>query len=156
MFSAGSTSGDFASLLGDQLKPLKITLKAELIDYAGQWIPRSTAGEFELSHMRHVYSTDPDSLLSTHFRSDGARNYGKFDDPVLNDLIDKQRTATNFEDRKKWAQEVEKRILDQAPMVFLYRPSLVVLAQSWTHNVSQAPLNGSEVASVERVWLDKH
>jgi len=155
MLITGGSYADFGALLADQLKPLKIDMKMETVDYAGAWIPRSTNGEFELSNMNHVYNMDPDSLLSTHFHSEGGRNYGKFNDPVYDDLVVKQQRATNLEERKKLAQQAEQRLFDQAPMIFLYRGSRVVLAQPWTHNVSLAPISGSDASNAERVWLDK-
>ncbi|MSQ14946.1 MAG: hypothetical protein EXR50_03680 [Dehalococcoidia bacterium] len=103
--SAAANAGDYAALFADQMKPLNITAKAEIVDYAGQWLPRSTNGEFEINQLGYTLTTDADSLLSAHLHSAGARNYGKFNDPKLDDLIVKQRTTVNPEERKKWAQE---------------------------------------------------
>ncbi len=156
MFSTGSTSGDVAALLNDQMKPLSIKLSVEQVDYAGQWLPRSTRGEFELSNMGHVYSVDADSHLTPHFASDGNRNYGKFTDPKLDQLIKQQRNATNLEERRKVAQETEAYILEKAPVVFLYANTELLLYQPWVHNVISGPFSGNHHNTVEWAWVEQH
>ncbi len=156
MLTSGGVSGDIFSLLQDQLKAINITLKSELVDYAGSWVPRSAAQEFELSYMTHVMSTDGDSLLGAHISSEGGRNYGKFSDPIIDDLVNKQRTATSIEERRKYAQEAEKQILEKAPMVFLYSPANVMLAQPWVHNAGDISISGGRGYMVERAWIEKH
>ncbi len=131
-------------------------MKAELVDYAGQWIPRSTQGEFELSHMQHALTSDADGLLSPHFLTDAPRNYGKFSDSVLDDLINKQRMAVTTEERKKCAQEVEKRLLEVVPMVFIANPATVLLGQPWVHNAGEYSFAGTGMYMVEKLWMDKH
>ncbi|MSQ14351.1 MAG: ABC transporter substrate-binding protein [Dehalococcoidia bacterium] len=154
MFSLNT--GDHISLLQDQLKPLKITLKADQVDYAGQWVPKATAGEFELSYMTHVFSTDADSILTAHLTTGGPRNYGKFSDAALDDLVMKQRTATNLEERRKWAQEAEKRALEVLPFIFVYSPFNTSLVQPWVHNAGNGPLSDSLPFIVEQAWVEKH
>ena len=154
LFTAGGTSGDLAAVLADQLKVLSITFKPELVDYAGGWVPRSTNGDFELSYMGHTLNVDADSLLSAHLHNEGGRNYGKFDDPKLNDLIVKQRTTVNLEERKKLVQEAEKYILETAPMIFVYQATRIYMAQPWVHNVSIVP-GLSTYNSVDRAWVEK-
>lgn len=118
-------------------------------------MPRSSQGEFELSSMTHVMSADGDSLLAPHLRSTGGRNYGKFNDPVLDGLIDKQRAAVTQEERRKLAQEAEMRILDQVPMIFTYNPYYLLIAQPYVHNAGDGPVAGSGGYMVERAWVEK-
>ncbi len=155
MFSTGATSGDAGALLSEQLKSLGIKISIEQVDYAGQWLPRSTAGEFELSNMGHVYSIDADSQLMPHFTSEGPRNYGKFSDPKLDDLIKKQRNAVNLEERRKLANEAETYILEKAPVVFLYANTEIMMYQPWVHNVISGPFSGNHHNTVEWAWVDQ-
>ena len=121
LFTTGGTSGDLAALLADHFKVLDVTLRPDQVDYAGQWVPRSTNGEFELSYMGHTVGTDVDSVLAVHTMSSGSRNYGKFSSPALDDLVRKEQLATTTEERRKYAQEAEKLILEQAPIICLYQ-----------------------------------
>ncbi len=148
--------GDLLAVFADQLKPLNITLKATIVDYAGQWVPRSTQGEFELTHMTHALATDADSLLSPHLISDAPRNYGKFSDPTLDDMIKKERSATTQEERKKWAQEAEKRALEIVPIAPLYTTTNTILVQPWVHNAGDGPVAGASAYITERAWVSKH
>lgn len=156
MFSDASAGGaDWGALLADQLKAINVTSKTEVVNYAGQWIPRSTNGEFELGSQTHPFNTDADSFLSAHLHSTGGRNYGKFNDPKLDELIVKQRTTVDPEARKKWAQEAEKYILEVVPMAILYQGTNLYMIQPWVHNASNGPVTGHEFNSVEWAWLDK-
>ncbi|MSQ15781.1 MAG: ABC transporter substrate-binding protein [Dehalococcoidia bacterium] len=148
-------AADAIAIFTDQLKPLKISIKGEVIDYAGQWVPRSTAGEFEMSYMNHALGSDADSLLSSHLQTGAPRNYGKFSDPVLDELVNKQKAASNLEERKKLAQDAEKRVLEQSPMTFLTQRVTFMMAQPWVHNAADGPVAGANLYLVERAWLDK-
>ena len=156
MTSTGAQPGDTMALLQDQLKPLKITIKPEQVDYAGQWLPRATQGEFEFAHMNHTVTTDVDSVIGAHLVSGAPRNYGKFDDPVLDDLIKKELASVTLEERRKWAQEAEKRIFDVVPMLFLYTRVNTLLAHPWVHNAGDGPVPGSTQYVVEQAWVEKH
>ncbi len=156
LFTTGGTSSDWSSLLGDQLKAINITLKPQQVDYAGQWVPRSTSGEFELSWMTHTVSTDVDSVLAVHTMTDGSRNYGKFSSPKLDDLIRKEQLATTLEERRKYAQEAEKVIFEEAPIVFIHTRASLLIAQPWLHNVGDGPVIGHYGKMVENVWVEKH
>ena len=155
MLSSGSQAGDWAALLADQLKPLNVTLKSDIVDYAGQWVPRATNGEFELAWMAHTVGTDVDSVIATHLLGGAPRNYGKFTSARLDDLIQKERLSTTAEDRRKWAQEAEKVIFEEAPMLFLYTNVNTMLAQPWVHNAADGAIIGSAIGLVEQVWMDK-
>ncbi len=155
MISSSSTAGDWGSLLTDQLKALKITVKPQIVDYAGQWVPKATNGEFELAWMSHKVASDADSVLGAHLLAGAPRNYGKFDDPQLNDLIRKQQTSVTLEERRKWAQEAEKRALEVLPMVFLYDPYSSAIAQPWVHNTGTLMGEGP-LQFVDMVWVGKH
>ncbi|MSQ14348.1 MAG: ABC transporter substrate-binding protein [Dehalococcoidia bacterium] len=154
--SAGVSSADVLALLADQLKPLNITLKSETVDYAGQWLPRATAGEFELAYMSHTVGTDVDSVIAAHLLGGAPRNYGKFSSQKLDDLIKKEQAAITSEERKKWAQEAEQVIFDEAPMLFLYTNVNTMLASPWVRNAASGAIIGSEANLVEQAWLDKH
>ncbi len=156
LFSTSATSGDTIAMLQDQLKPLKITLKGEQVDYAGQWVPKATAGEFELAHMNHAVSTDADSVLSSHLLTNAPRNYGKFTDATLDELILTQRTALSLEERKKWAQEAEKRVLEVVPMIFAYTPTNATIVHPWIHNVGLSSVSGLLAHIPEHAWVEKH
>lgn len=154
--NATTNAGDWLSLFTDQLKPINVTVKGEIVDYAGVWVPRSTNGEFEVSNLGHVFNVDVDSLFSAHLHSKGGRNYGKFSDAKLDELIDKQRATINPEERKRLVREAEQHVLDTVPMAFLYQTASTYLVQPWVHNFTNGPVSGHDYASVETAWVEKH
>ncbi len=155
MFSTGATSGDWAALFADQMKPLNITVSPDLVDYAGQWVPKATNGEFDMAWMAHSIATDVDSLLAAHMLGGAPRNYGKFTSAKLDDLIKKEQAAITIEERRKWAQEAEKVVFEEAPILFVYTNVNTMLAQPWAHNIVDSPLIGTAVAYAEKAWVEK-
>jgi len=60
------------------------------------------------------YAIEPD-LDIDKFQSIGIsdRNFGRYKDPVLDDLYLKQSRALDPEERKRWLRAFEKRLLDE-------------------------------------------
>ncbi len=153
---ANSGSEAWASLLTDQLKAINVTLKNETVDYVGVWVPRATNGEFEFTVMTHTVGTDVDSVISAHLLSGAPRNYGKFSSEKLDGLLVKERLATTTEERRKWSQEAEKIILEEAPMLFIYTNVYRMMAQPWVHNLANGWILGTSTYGLEYAWLDNH
>ena len=154
LVSNSSAMTDAAALLADQLKPLKINMKTDVEEYA-IWLGRSNQGNFELSHMSHTMNADADSVLSAHIHSKGGRNYGKFSDPILDDLIDKQRRTANIEERRRLVQEAEKRVMEQAPLVFLYVANSILVTQPWVNDFTIGTVPGDQFLSLPKAWVEK-
>ncbi len=153
---ANSSSDTWASLLADQLKAINVMLKNETVDYAGVWVPRATNGEFDFTVMTHTVGTDVDSVISAHLLSGAPRNYGKFSSERLDGLLVKERLATTTEERRKWAQEAENVILEEAPMLFIYTNVYRMMAQPWVHNIANGWIIGTNTYQLEHAWLDNH
>lgn len=152
MTITGGAYGDAASLVAEQLKPLKILFNIEILEY-GVWISKSTQSDFELGLLTFTLGTDADSLLTSHLHSKGGRNYGKYNDPELDKLIELQRRTVNVEERRKWAREAENRILEQSPMLFLLTRVDTQVFQPQVNGVSSGLLIGDTLMSVEKAWL---
>jgi peptide/nickel transport system substrate-binding protein len=97
----------------DQWRQVGLNVKQEVIEPAAFYTPLR-GGDFEtIMDFQCGYIVEPDldmyKFLST---SRNPANYGRYEDPVLDALYDKQSAATNAAERKKLIRAFEKRLLD--------------------------------------------
>ncbi|MSQ14252.1 MAG: ABC transporter substrate-binding protein [Dehalococcoidia bacterium] len=156
LFGAGGSIADEVALFQQQFKLINITLNAQIVDGEGVWIPRVSAWDFDTAYRGTAVSIDPDSLLTTHLSTGGGRNYGKYSDPVMDDLIRRQKAIVNPEERKKALQDAEKRIMETSPISSTYITKNISMAHSWVHNAGNGPLASSVPLMLEQAWVEKH
>lgn len=94
---------------------------------------------------------DPDNYLWTLFHSDniGQDNATRYHSPVVDGLVDKARTMTDWEQRKKIYQQAESQIIEDAPWIFLYTNVEYKLVQPYVKHQQMHPLVRNEMAIVE-------
>jgi peptide/nickel transport system substrate-binding protein len=111
-------------------------------------------GNFELFLQPSVnFMDDPDQFL-TNYVTGSPGNWGRFSDPVLDDLFSRQARAIDPAERKKLVIELQKRVLDQA----YYMPGLW-----WTRRVVHlakvknyvAPPSHYTNQKLQDVWLSE-
>ena len=111
-------------------------------------------GNFELFLQPSVqFMDDPDQFLNPYVTGSPG-NWGRFSDPVLDDLFSRQARAINPAERKKLVIEMQKRVLDQA----YYMPGLW-----WTRRVVHwakvknyvAPPSHYTNQKLQDVWLSE-
>lgn len=84
---------------------------------------------------------DPDSMVYPLFHSSSIRTGGnetRYSNPFVDKLIEEARKVRIPEERKKLYQEIEKKILEDAPCIFLYHPyEMIILSEKvlgiWPH-----------------------
>ena len=98
----------------DQWRRVGLNVKQEVIE-AAAYFGVIRKGDFETAmDFQCGYIVEPDldmyKFLSTERNP---ANYGRYKDPVLDALYDKQSRSTNFEDRESLVRQFEKRLLDE-------------------------------------------
>jgi len=148
---------DIGSLFADQLKRINIDVKVQVQDYAGRVLPRATAGDFQIEYGAGLsMGTDVDSVLAPSFTTGGSRNYSIYSNSAIDDLVRKEQRAVTLEERRKYAQEAEKIIFEEAPVIFIYATTSLMLAQPWVHNANKGTGASSELQMFNNVWVEKH
>ena len=77
-------------------------------------------GDFDVAmDFQCSFVVEPDMDIDK-FQSVGIsdRNFGRYKDPVLDDLFVKQARALDPEERKRWLRAFEKRLLDEEAHYF--------------------------------------
>ena len=99
--------------LVDQWRQIGLNARMETSE-TSKWVADHREGNFEVSLDANCgYVVEPDLSLFK-FLSTGVsdNNWGRYKDPVLDDLYMKQSRAADVEERKKLVREFEKRLVD--------------------------------------------
>ncbi len=100
---------------------------------------------------------DPDHWLYAKFYSTSDRNYGKYTNPEIDALIDKQSQTLDKVERYKIIKEIEKKLLKDNAMISAYYRYYVKLLSVWVQDLYWGqPDNGQNSAGkYSRAWIDQ-
>jgi peptide/nickel transport system substrate-binding protein len=104
----------------DQWRRVGLNVKQEVIE-AAAYFGVLRKGDFEVAmDFQCGYIVEPDLDMYKFLSVDkNPANYGRYKDPVLDDLYDKQSRETNPEKRKQIVRQFEKRVLDEETHYFM-------------------------------------
>jgi ABC-type transport system substrate-binding protein len=114
-----------------------------LAEFKGVQYPASSSG------------TDVDYLLYRNYHSKGPVTSGVAPDPVLDDLIVKQRTEPNWDKRVAYIKDIQRQVAKTFPLLpGSHRFSTWKFEWPWLHNVNQPFTNRSWPDDSWLQWLD--
>ncbi len=102
--------------LGAQFKNLGVTLEADLQE-ANSIYDRALKGDYQMASRSRGHGPDPDGIYGYAFHCGAGGNFSLFCDPKADELDTKQTQTLDPEARRKIVWELEKYILQQAPML---------------------------------------
>jgi peptide/nickel transport system substrate-binding protein len=120
-FSEISLLADTAIALREQALALGIDLRLELLEL-GIVQTRVARGDFDIA-IRGYAGVDPDEWISRPFHSRSPQNFNKFTDPQVDALIERGRAVQDQGQRRAVYVEVQRRLCDLSPVVWLYSGS---------------------------------
>jgi peptide/nickel transport system substrate-binding protein len=97
---------------------------------------------------------DVDSWFTTFYHTGGGRNYGKYSDPKLDALIDKQRTLFDVNQRKAAVKDALRYMMDNAPYTAWSGRQLLSLENPKVHNWAPEGISTTWGYNYEQVWLE--
>jgi len=140
--------------LVDEWRRIGLKVHHEIQD-SGQYFKDLRAGNFELStDFQCGYVVDPDlDLYKFQSRGRSDANYGRYTDPVLDDLYVRQSRTVDPEQRRRYIRAFEKRLLhDEAHYIYTLQWHRIVPHSSrvrgWTITPSHYLNN-----QLDTVWL---
>lgn len=135
---------------------LVVANEADLIDQA-------INGEFELAAFRNQPGDDPDS--NYHWWNGGGNpvNFGRFDDPVINENLKIGRTSPDRDKRRKAYETINRRFAEQVYNVYLWYAPWAVAEASNVHGIlgPDLPEGGPPAPrlvtghAVHGIWIDR-
>lgn len=110
--------------------------------------------EYTIANLVAFMPFDPDLWFRQFYHSKGTRNYGKYSDPALDHMVDKQRTIFDTLQRKAAVKEVLHYLIEHAPYTsWAGRYTL----NAWQPKVQDWAPEGNSAMwgyQYEHVWLD--
>ena len=114
-------------------------------------IEDSAAPAFQLGWIADL--PDPDAFLRTLFEPGGSANYFNFLDPDTAVALERGASETNPIERARIYRELEKSILDKAPLIPLFHSMGMIASRREVHGLTPGPM-GIASLDLETVWLD--
>ena len=96
---------------------------------------------------------DPDAFLRTLFEPGGSANYFNFLDPDTAASLERGASMTNPIERARIYRELERSILDKAPLIPLFHSVGMIASRREVHGLKPGPM-GIGSLDLENVWLD--
>jgi len=136
-----------AQIFAEQMKPLKIKVSVESLE----WSTFLATTDYDLMSIAWSSFVDPDEYTYLTFHSGQGWEVTGITDPELDQLMDQGRTTLDQEQRKEIYVQVERKIAELAPYLFIdfhdayeaYLPSV----KGYAHYASG-------IRAMEVVWLD--
>jgi len=156
LYTAQSGSSSVAksnARLKDDLAKVGIVLEIHEVPWSRliELIEDSAAPAFQLGWIADL--PDPDAFLRTLFEPGGSANYFNFLDPDTAVSLERGASETNPLERARIYRELEKAILDKAPLVPLFHSMGMIASRRDVHGLKPGPM-GIASLDLETVWLD--
>jgi peptide/nickel transport system substrate-binding protein len=145
---------DLAVYVIQEWRKIGIEVENRPLETAAWFADGRDTGNFELFLQPTVeFMDDPDQFLN-RYTTGAPANYGRFSDPVLDDLFSRQARTVDPAERKKLVIQLQKKVLEQA----YYMPGLW-----WTRRVVHwakvknyvAPPSHYTNQKLQDVWLSE-
>jgi peptide/nickel transport system substrate-binding protein len=139
-------------LLGDTMQSLlsvykNVNITIETVESPGA---RVAAGDYDMS-VFGVFFGDPEPQLYDYFLSSSGRNVTGYSNADVDAALKEARAATSDEDRVKPYAVVQQHLIDDAPMLWLWRLRAVLMYdKNSIHNITSF---GDGVPRLDLLWL---
>lgn len=150
--SRGSSVLRLMSQMREDLEAVGIRLEVVPVTWTelGDHLDNQTAGAFLLAWIADL--TDPDSFMRSLFESGGSGNYFGHLSDETDRLLAKGTQEFNPVERARIYREIERQVLEEAPMVPLYHTMGIVAVRKDVMGLTPTPLGLAKV-DLESVWF---
>jgi peptide/nickel transport system substrate-binding protein len=141
-----------AQVIQEQLRGIGVEATLENIEW-GTYINRWVARDFDTMIELRGGDPDPDRFLYRTFHSTGAVNNFLFKDSAIDRLLERGRVNVDPSRRKVIYDELQRKLVEAAPAVFLYGPMETQVLRSAVRGfklIGNGALYYLEEATVER------
>jgi peptide/nickel transport system substrate-binding protein/oligopeptide transport system substrate-binding protein len=126
--------------------------------YLKEWPAFSKAlGEGRLPAFLYAWFADvpdPDNFITKLFHSRSPRNYTRYQNPVVDQLLDAARAAPDAQRRVELYRRAEQVIVEDAPVIPIWHYNYERLFQPWVKSVEVNGL-GDPYIPMRKVWLSR-
>jgi peptide/nickel transport system substrate-binding protein len=97
---------------------------------------------------------DPDQMFRQTYHSRGGQNFGRYSDPKVDQLIEKQRTIFDVRERRVAVTEIVRHLLENAPYTGTSSRGVLSVAQAKVRDWAPESTARYPGHQYEYVWLD--
>jgi peptide/nickel transport system substrate-binding protein len=146
---------DPVSIVADQLKNIWIDAEIEAVETAN-YLPKLMRSDFVMA-LTAIGSglDDPDQNFYENYICDSKRNYTRYCNPQIDQLIDQQSMQPDISKRRELVWEIDRRLQEDIvrPILFYMRK-----ATCWSPQMKDLKLQVNSIYNgwrMEDVWLDR-
>ena len=133
---------DAATIMKEDLKEVGIDVTVEVLEWSA-FIEMLENGEQDMYIMAWISdSPDPDMVVYPCFHSSMAGpggNYSFFNDPECDEMIVTGRRTPDGDERKQIYEDLQERIMELVPSIFIYNSEIVIGTRNNIENVQLTP-----------------
>jgi len=145
------TALQIAQVLQQQLKPAGINMELNTVEW-GTFLDAWRNSDFDSFASLNGGSFDPDGYFYRTFHSEGSTNVFNYSDSVMDDLLEQGRVTTDLKERKEIYVEIQKRLIEQMPILFVAYADLHTIARENVKDFAQ--LSDRSMALLRRTWIE--
>ncbi len=141
-----------AEIIQAQLAPIGIKVNINALEWS-VFLPDILAKKYTATILGESGQGDPDDYLYTPFASDSGGNLTNFKDATIDKWLDQGRQVADPAARKKLYVDVQKRLVDLSPMVFLYSSTQYEAARKAVQGYAHFP--NTSYIGLRTAWLKR-
>ncbi|MDI3341650.1 MAG: ABC transporter substrate-binding protein [Sphaerobacter sp.] len=133
-----------------QYQKLGIQVTLDIVDWP---VHLDKYHKLEYDLLMEWWITPPDADLYDHYHSESSSNWWAYKNPEVDDLIVKARSQPDEQQRIALYHELQAKLAEDVPVVYLYYPQEIQAMSKRTHDL---PAMGYRDALtwMEKVWVD--
>jgi peptide/nickel transport system substrate-binding protein len=161
--SAGPVAVRQAQIQKEMLEAAGFTIELE-IETEADLIKRVISGDYEIASFRNQPGEDPDMNHIWWYGTANPVNFGRFDDPVINENLDAARSNPDEDVRREAYEAVNRQFAEQVWNVWLWHAPWAVAEAANVHGIlgPELPNEGGAPSgrlvtghSVLGIWIDR-
>ena len=135
----GKEAEELVQAVAEYWRRIGVIAELQILEY-GTWVDKLVSHDFEAGYIWwSAGSPDPDNFLPFLFRSDGWANVGLYSNPKVDELIDKVSITPDFEERKRYAEEAQRLIVEDSYWIFIYSGLDIIAMRDYVKNYVHSP-----------------
>ena len=140
-----------AQIVQQQLAEVGITVEIDAVEF-GEWLERQGAGDFDAFMLSWLGLTDAEDYFFLQHRTGQAFNFTGYSNPEFDELVDRGREVSDFDERYAIYEAANQILVDDAPYIYMYAKSEV---KAWSPSVQGFVVRPDSAVNFWTVWLDE-
>jgi peptide/nickel transport system substrate-binding protein len=138
-------------LMQAALAEVGVQVEIQTLEF-GALLDAGAQGDFDALSLGWSGRIDPDGNIQPIFQTGGTFNYGQYENPEVNELIDEARSEQDQEARTALYQQIQDLINEDAAYIFTYFPPASFASRNAVQGFTVTP---DALMRFKTTWLDQ-